>query len=197
MQITLSLNVREQIKGAQQPVRMIIYLKACKRQQKKWWVERYPNRNKPFKISTTNSDSHTTFNIQNAHDPVTFPKCPKKKIYQHNRSTSSSNDTSIKKNQKIPSCLRLSRMATMTSIPLPSSSSSLHLNTYSSLPTLFPKHTRDHSPCCFRSSRLRLASKTVPRGLRIRNAATKPAKSPGTSHLCCILSRLCCFDMFN
>ncbi|XP_062147968.1 rhodanese-like domain-containing protein 14, chloroplastic [Alnus glutinosa] len=69
-------------------------------------------------------------------------------------------------------------MATMTSIPLPSSSSSLHLNTYSSLPTLFPKHTCDHSPCCFRSSRLRLASKTVPRGLRIRNAATKPAKSP-------------------
>ncbi|KAE8077646.1 hypothetical protein FH972_016192 [Carpinus fangiana] len=69
-------------------------------------------------------------------------------------------------------------MATMTSITLPSSSSSLHLNIYSSLPTFSPKHTHDHIPCWFRPTRQRMSSKTLPRGLRIRNAATKPAKSP-------------------
>ncbi|XP_050254141.1 rhodanese-like domain-containing protein 14, chloroplastic [Quercus robur] len=74
-------------------------------------------------------------------------------------------------------------MATITSITLHSSTSSLHPNFHSSLLTFSPKHTHDHSS--FRvavrsvsSTRQRLLSHTVPRALSIRSAATKPAKSP-------------------
>ncbi|KAG6714275.1 hypothetical protein I3842_05G196100 [Carya illinoinensis] len=71
-------------------------------------------------------------------------------------------------------------MATLPSITLsPSSSSSLQpYYIYSSLPTFSPKHTLDHHPCWFRSPRQILSSKSVPRGLRIRSAATKTAKTP-------------------
>ncbi|KAB1205133.1 Rhodanese-like domain-containing protein 14, chloroplastic [Morella rubra] len=70
-------------------------------------------------------------------------------------------------------------MASMSSITLRSSSSSLRPNIYYSPPAFSPKHTHDPGPCWFKAPRQqRLSSRTVPKGLRIRSAATKPAKSP-------------------
>ncbi|KAK7834594.1 rhodanese-like domain-containing protein 14 [Quercus suber] len=74
-------------------------------------------------------------------------------------------------------------MATITSITLHSSTSSLHPNFHSSLLTFSPKHIHDHSSFwvavrSVSSTRQRMLSHTVPRGLSIRSAATKPAKSP-------------------
>lgn len=71
----------------------------------------------------------------------------------------------------------------MTSITPHSSTTSLHPNFHSSVLTFSPKHTHDHSSCWLavrsaRPTRQRLLSQTLPRGLSIRSAATKPAKSP-------------------
>lgn len=62
--------------------------------------------------------------------------------------------------------------------------SSLYPNYQSSPLVLAPKTNQDTSICCltvrsFTFSRRRLSSQSVPRGLIIQNAATKPAKSPG------------------
>lgn len=61
--------------------------------------------------------------------------------------------------------------------------SSLYPNYQSSPLVLAPKTNQDTSICCltvrsFTFSRRRLSSQSVPRGLIIQNAATKPAKSP-------------------
>ncbi|KAL9437025.1 hypothetical protein AB3S75_022964 [Citrus x aurantiifolia] len=75
-------------------------------------------------------------------------------------------------------------MATITSVSqLHSSSSSLYPNYQSSPLILAPKTNQDTTICCltvrsFTFSRRRLSSQSVPRGLIIQNAATKPAKSP-------------------
>ncbi|ESR54422.1 Rhodanese domain-containing protein [Citrus sinensis] len=75
-------------------------------------------------------------------------------------------------------------MAAITSVSqLHSSLSSLYPNYRSSPLILAPKTNQDTTLCCltvrsFTFSRRRLSSQSVPRGLIIQNAATKPAKSP-------------------
>ncbi|KAH9780254.1 hypothetical protein WN944_014767 [Citrus x changshan-huyou] len=75
-------------------------------------------------------------------------------------------------------------MAAITSVSqLHSSLSSLYPNYRSSPLILAPKTNQDTTICCltvrsFTFSRRRLSSQSVPRGLIIQNAATKPAKSP-------------------
>lgn len=69
-----------------------------------------------------------------------------------------------------------------------SSLSSLYPNYRSSPLILAPKTNQDTTLCCltvrsFTFSRRRLSSQSVPRGLIIQNAATKPAKSPGNIQL--------------
>ncbi|KAJ6887791.1 rhodanese-like domain-containing protein 14 [Populus alba x Populus x berolinensis] len=76
-------------------------------------------------------------------------------------------------------------MAALPSISSHSSSSSLYPN-YQSSPLIFSsKTTQDHCSPFFTirsngSSRGRLSSRTFPRGLKVLNAATKPAKSPAS-----------------
>lgn len=80
-------------------------------------------------------------------------------------------------------------MAAITSVSqLHSSLSSLYPNYRSSPLILAPKTNQDTTICCltvrsFTISRRRLSSQSVPRGLIIQNAATKPAKSPGNIQL--------------
>lgn len=80
-------------------------------------------------------------------------------------------------------------MAAITSVSqLHSSLSSLYPNYRSSPLILAPKTNQDTTLCCltvrsFTFSRRRLSSQSVPRGLIIQNAATKPAKSPGNIQL--------------
>ncbi|KAJ6359452.1 hypothetical protein OIU76_001058 [Salix suchowensis] len=72
----------------------------------------------------------------------------------------------------------------MAALPSISSHSSSLYPCFQSSPLIFSsKTTRNHSSPFFTvrsngSSRRRLSSSTVPRGLKVLNAATKPAKSP-------------------
>ncbi|KAG6753614.1 hypothetical protein POTOM_041596 [Populus tomentosa] len=86
-------------------------------------------------------------------------------------------------------------MAALPSISSHSSSSSLYPN-YQSSPLIFSsKTTHDHCSPFFTirsngSSRGRLSSRAFPRGLKVLNAATKPAKSPVGSFSYLSLERL-------
>ncbi|KAJ6764727.1 RHODANESE-LIKE DOMAIN-CONTAINING PROTEIN 14 CHLOROPLASTIC [Salix koriyanagi] len=84
----------------------------------------------------------------------------------------------------------------MASLPSISSHSSSLYPCFQSSPLIFSsKTTRNHSSPFFTvrsngSSRRRLSSSTVPRGLKVLNAATKPAKSPVSSFSYPSLERL-------